>query len=209
MNKDKINEVKSEISAKEKPNEKIENKVIPLKKASLFKQYKGIIIALLVLVGLYFYNETLAKMAFENCLFQFKSMFLILPPIFILLGLLDVWVKRDTMVKYLGEESGLKGTAIAFLMGSCAAGPLYGAFPMVTVLLKKGAKFSNVLIFLGAWSTTKIPMFIFEVSALGYKFAFLRLFLDLIGIYIIAEYMERSTSKEELKEVYKKAENLF
>lgn len=185
------------------------SKVIPLEKENLFKQYRGIIIALIALVGLYFYNEVLGKMALENSLFQFKSMLLIIPPVFILLGLLDVWVERETMVKYMGEESGLKGSVIAFLMGSCAAGPLYGAFPVVALLLKKGAKFSNILIFLGAWSTTKIPMFIFEVSALGYKFAFIRLFLDIIGIYIIAQYMERSTSKEELKELYTKAENMF
>lgn len=185
------------------------SKVIPLEKENLFKQYRGIIIALIALIGLYFYNEVLGKMALENSLFQFKSMLLIIPPVFILLGLLDVWVERETMVKYMGEESGLKGSVIAFLMGSCAAGPLYGACPVVALLLKKGAKFSNILIFLGAWSTTKIPMFIFEVSALGYKFAFIRLFLDIIGIYIIAQYMERSTSKEELKELYTKAENMF
>ena len=224
MDKEKINKAKSEKVNKEARNseaieikngskeivsEKVANKVNSLKKESLLKQYNGIIVALLALVGLYFYNEVIAKLAFENSLFQFKSMLLIIPPVFILLGLLDVWVERETMIKYLGEDSGLKGIAIAFFMGSCAAGPLYGAFPMVAVLLKKGAKFSNVLIFLGAWSTTKIPMFIFETSALGYKFSFLRLFLDVIGIYVIAQYMERSTSKEELKEIYTKAQNLF
>ena len=36
----------------------------------------------------------------------------VLPPIFILLGLLDVWVERETMVRYMGEGSGLKGAAL-------------------------------------------------------------------------------------------------
>jgi len=43
--------------------------------------------------------------------------------------------------------------------------------PIVAVFIKKGAKFRNVLIFIGAWSITKIPMFLFELSALGGIFA--------------------------------------
>ena len=42
----------------------------------------------------------------------------VLPPIFVLLGLLDVWVERETMVRYMGEGSGLKGALLAFLLGS-------------------------------------------------------------------------------------------
>lgn len=42
------------------------------------------------------------------------EMLSILPPIFILLGLLDVWVKRETMIKYMGDNSGLVGILIAF-----------------------------------------------------------------------------------------------
>jgi hypothetical protein len=56
---------------------------------------------------------------------------------------------------------------LAILIGSAAAGPLYGAFPVAAVFMKKGVKFSNILIFIGAWSTTKIPMILFEVSSLG------------------------------------------
>ena len=78
-------------------------------------------------------------------------MALIIPPIFVLLGLLDVWVPRDTMVKYMGEDSGLKGIILSFVIGSAAAGPLYAAFPVAAVFMRKGVKFTNVLIFIGAW----------------------------------------------------------
>jgi len=61
-------------------------------------------------------------------------------------------------IKLMGEKSGFIGVTLAFFLGSAATGPLYAAFPVAGVLLKKGSKFSNVIIFIGAWSTTKIPM---------------------------------------------------
>jgi hypothetical protein len=50
----------------------------------------------------------------------------------------------------MGEGSGPKGVALAFLLGSFAAGPLYGAFPFAAVLMKKGASFMNILVI--AWA---------------------------------------------------------
>lgn len=40
------------------------------------------------------------------------EMLSIIPPIFILLGLLDVWVQRETMIKLMGKESGILGINI-------------------------------------------------------------------------------------------------
>lgn len=133
------------------------------------------------------------------------EMLSVIPPIFILLGLLDVWVKRETMIKYMGEKSGLIGILLAFFIGSAAAGPLYAAFPVAGVLLKKGSKLSNVLIMVGAWSTTKIPLLLFEVSAMGPKFTLIRLILDLFGIAIIAYFTEKLLSQKNKEEIYAKA----
>lgn len=133
------------------------------------------------------------------------EMLSILPPVFILLGLLDVWVKRETMIKFMGEKSGIVGVLLSFLLGSAAAGPLYAAFPVTVVLLKKGSKFSNVLIMIGAWSTTKIPLLLFEASSMGIKFMIARFILDIFGIAIIAYTTEKLLSKEEIGEIYNKA----
>ena len=67
------------------------------------------------------------------------EMLSVIPPIFVLLGLLDVWVDRATMIRFTGKGSGIKGAMIAFLLGSAAAGPLYAAFPVAGVMLKKGS----------------------------------------------------------------------
>ncbi|HZW49687.1 MAG TPA: permease [Bacillota bacterium] len=139
---------------------------------------------------------------------SFKEMLFVIPPVFVLLGLLDVWVPRETMIKYMGEGSGLKGIVLSILLGSAAAGPLYGAFPVAAVFMKKGVKFSNILIFIGAWSTTKIPMFLFEMAALGTKFALTRLLVDIPGVIIIAFILSKLISKQEIQKIYENAENI-
>ena len=74
--------------------------------------------------------------------------------------------------------------------------------------MKKGVKFTNVIIFLGAWSTTKIPMFLFEMASLGTKFAFTRLIIDIFGIIIISWIISNLMPKKEVEKIYLNAENL-
>jgi uncharacterized membrane protein YraQ (UPF0718 family) len=130
------------------------------------------------------------------------EMISVIPPIFVLLGLLDVWVDRATMMKYTGKGSGVKGVFIAFLLGSAAAGPLYVAFPLAGIMLKKGSSLFNVFIFIGAWSTTKIPMLTFEAASLGLTFTLTRLALSIVGILIIAATAEKVLNKEQQKKIY-------
>lgn len=155
-----------------------------------------------VLISLLFINQELGKKAFGITTFSLKEMLVVIPPVFVLLGLLDVWVPKETMVKYMGEDSGIFGIILAFLIGSAAAGPLYGAFPVAGVFLKKGAKLSNVFIFIGAWSTTKIPMFLFEISSMGLKFALTRLIINIPIIIIIATLLGRSVTHKEKEGIY-------
>ena len=71
-------------------------------------------------------------------------------------------------------------------------------------MIKKGAKFTNILIFLGAWSTMKIPMFLFEMASLGYAFAITRLILSFTGILFMSWLINRLMSKDEIQAIYTK-----
>lgn len=170
---------------------------------NIIKRYRFFLATIVVLAIITILNREIGVKAMEVVGFSFKEMALVIPPVFILLGLLDIWVPRETMVKYMGEGSGLKGIVLAIVLGSAAAGPLYAAFPVAAVFMKKGAKISNVLIFIGAWSTTKIPMFLFELSALGASFAITRLLVDIPGIILIAYVLSMMLSKKEVEEIYK------
>lgn len=170
------------------------------------KRYRVFIVVLIGVGILTAFNYPLGMKALGITAYSFKEMILVIPPIFVLLGLLDIWIPRETMVKYMGEGSGLKGILLSIFIGSAAAGPLYGAFPVAAVFMKKGVKFSNILIFIGAWSTTKIPMLLFEATSLGTKFALTRLLIDIPGILIIAFILSAFINEDDIKKIYLNAE---
>lgn len=166
------------------------------------KRYRFSIIALSISIIIFLFNKELGLKSIVIASYSLKEMLIVVPPIFILLGLLDVWIPKETMIKYMGDKSGIKGILLSIVIGSAAAGPLYGAFPVAAVFMKKGVKFSNVLIFIGAWSTTKIPMFLFEIASLGTKFATIRLIIDIPGIIIISYLICSLIKKDEIEKIY-------
>ena len=174
----------------------------------ILKKYRFFIITLVALIILALINMSLAIQATNTIKNSFKEMLLILPPVFILLGLLDIWVERETMIKFMGEGSGLLGSLLAFLVGSAAAGPLYIAFPIAAAFMKKGVKFTNILILLGAWSTTKIPMLLFESASLGIQFTLVRFIINLIIIVIMTFIINRLLNPKEKEAIYQKASQL-
>ena len=117
-------------------------------------------------------------------------MILFLPLMFILIGLFDVWIPREKIEKHIGEDSGWKGTLLVILLASLQAGPLYGAFPFAYILWKKGCNIRNIFIYLGAFSTIKIPMITFEIGFLGLKFSLLRTLITLPIFILIGYAME-------------------
>ncbi len=174
----------------------------------IIKRYRAFIVVLACVGLLTLFNRTIGTKALSISVHSFLEMLFIIPPVFVLLGLLDVWVPRESMIRYMGEGSGLKGVLLSLFIGSAAAGPLYAAFPVSAVFMKKGVSFSNVMIFIGAWSTTKIPMVLFEFESLGSAFALTRLLVDIPGIIIIALLLSKMGGKEEIKQIYDNAEKI-
>jgi uncharacterized membrane protein YraQ (UPF0718 family) len=129
------------------------------------------------------------KIGFNFWLFL-KEMILFLPLMFILIGLFDVWVPREKIEKHIGHESGWKGTGLVILLATLQAGPLYGAFPFAYILWKKGCSIRNVFIYLGAYSTIKIPMLTFEIGFLGLKFSLLRTLISLPVFIALGFFIE-------------------
>ena len=169
---------------------------------SLLRRYR----LFLIMIGVWFILLAIdAALAWSSLYLSgshFLQMLAVLPPIFLLLGLLDAWVPREVIIRLTGEGSGIKGATLAFLLGSFASGPLYAAFPIAGVMIAKGAGVFNVMIFIGAWSTTKIPQLLFEVSSLGWKFMVLRFAINLPVILIIGALVRRSLSQDDLDAIY-------
>lgn len=143
---------------------------------------------------------------------NFRDMLSVLPPIFILLGLLEVWVPREVIIRNLGETSGIRGITLSILLGAAAAGPLYVAFPVAVAMLKKGARFGNIVIFLFSWSTLKIPLLLFEASALGWRFTLARAAVNLPFIILMGYLVDKmmpAAEKEQLREKQLQLETLL
>jgi len=130
--------------------------------------------------------------AIGNNFFSFAfSMLKIVPVAFVLIGLFEVWIRKETIEKHLGEDSSWIGFFWAIVLSSTTAGGLYVAFPIAAVLYKKGAKLSIIFTYLGAVSVCRIPMTIFEASFLGIKFTLVRLLISLPLIIISSIIMGR------------------
>ena len=175
----------------------------------ILKRYQIAIMILLINLVLLIFKPEFGINSLTGTAENLKEMLEIMPPIFILLGLLDVWVERETMIKLMGEDSKMLGIIIAFLLGSVAAGPLYVSFPFAGTLLKKGSNLFNVLIFIGAWSATKIPISLFEASVMGWRFMVIRYVIDIPAIIIIAYIIDKIISQNEKKNIYDKAKALI
>ena len=126
--------------------------------------------------------------------------------VFILLGLFDVWVPRERIAPHLGEASGIRGIVLAVLLGASSAGPLYVAFPVAEVMLRKGTSLRNIFIFLGSWSSMRLPMVLFEIQSVGPVFALSRFAASLAGILLMGVLLERLLGLEVRQEILERFE---
>jgi uncharacterized membrane protein YraQ (UPF0718 family) len=157
-----------------------------------------IIYFLFIAISLIFHFES-GEMIGKNFFSFALSMIKIVPVAFILIGLFEVWIKRETIEKHLGDNSSWRGYFWAILLSGTTVGGLYVAFPIAAVLHKKGAKLSVIFTYIGASAVCRIPMVIFEASFLGIKFTFIRLIISLSLIIISSAVMGNILTKAKYK----------
>lgn len=123
----------------------------------------------------------------------------ILPPAFILIGLFEVWVKKETVERHFGEESGIRGYIWAVLLSGTTVGGLYVAFPVAYSLYSKGAKLSVIFTYVSASAICRVPMAIFEASFVGLKFTAIRLLVSLplviVTSILLGDYLKKRSYK--------------
>ena len=127
------------------------------------------------------------------------EMLKILPCAFILIGLFEVWVKRETVAKHFGEGSGIRGYLWGVLLASTTVGGLYVSFPVAYSLYSKGAKLSVIFTYLGASAICRVPMVVFEASFLGIKFSVIRLLVSIplviVTSILLGNYLKQRNYK--------------
>lgn len=178
-----------------KSNEKIKQK------KSLIRDYiiMGAIIIVAVIALLFFPDKSGPVLSVSKN--YFLELIMILPAIMIIIGLFSVWIPKEMVVKYMGKTSGIKGIFFAIALGMLPTGPLYIAFPMAVSLLKKGAKISNIVIFISAWACIKLPQELVEIQFLGIEFTLLRLALTIIFVIIMGIIIEKIINFTDRKKI--------
>jgi len=127
------------------------------------------------------------------------EMLKILPCAFILIGLFAVWIKKETVIKHLGENCGIKGYLWVLLLAGFSVGGLYMAFPLAETLNKKGASLKIIFTYLGFVGIFRIPMTIFEISFLGLPFTVVRLMVTIPLFLLIGIFFGTILKKQDYK----------
>lgn len=162
------------------------------------KNNKFLTLVIITYIGLSIVMPGKAVKSLNNSLYYIKEMLIIMPVIMLLTSLIEAWVPKKAIENALGEGAGFKGSIFSFLLGSFSAGPIYAAFPVCKMLLKKGASVSNIVVILSAWAVIKIPMLANEAKFLGVKFMGIRWVLTTISIIIMAYITSRIVKKEDI-----------
>ena len=169
-----------------------------MKRASIVRIVAISCYALFLIVSFTFDYHPGREIGYNFASFSLE-MLKILPCAFILIGMFEAWVKRETVEKHFGERSGIKGYLWAVLLAGTTVGGLYVAFPVAYSLHSKGAKLSVIFTYIGASAICRVPMTMFEASFLGIKFSAIRLFVSLPLVIVTSILLGNYLTKRNYK----------
>jgi len=117
------------------------------------------------------------------------KMFLNLLPailsVLILVSIFLFFLPNQTLVHYLGKESGIMGYVIAALLGSISLIPGFIAYPLAGILLKNGVSYPVIAVFITTLMMVGILTLPIEIKYFGVRTAIMRNILYFIGALFI------------------------
>ena len=117
--------------------------------------------------------------AFENILPQFLS-------ILILIGIMLAVLSPEVISSLIGKQSGWFGMILAAAIGSITLIPGFIAFPLASALLKSGAGFMQIAVFISTLMMVGIVTIPVEIKYFGKKATILRNALAFAFSFVVA-----------------------
>ena len=117
--------------------------------------------------------------SFENILPQLLS-------ILVIIGIMLAVLRPEVISSLIGEKSGWLGMVMASLIGSITLIPGFVAFPLASALLKSGAGFMQIAVFISTLMMVGIVTIPLEIKYFGKKAAILRNSLAFVFSFIVA-----------------------
>jgi len=106
------------------------------------------IIILVIYAILFVISPDKAGLAIESSGNVFLSMIIPLSLVFLIMLLINLFLKPAAVAKFLGKGSGIKGIVLSAAAGIISTGPIYAWYPLLKDLKEKGAGESLIAIFL-------------------------------------------------------------
>ena len=105
--------------------------------------------------------------------------------ILIAVAFLLALLPKEALARLLGERSGAIGFVIAALLGSISLIPGIVAYPLSSVLIKNGAAYPIIAVFITTLMMVGIVTLPLEQKFFGFKVALVRNILSFIGAVLI------------------------
>ena len=116
----------------------------------------------------------------------------LLPVLIIMLALVSIvlfLIPNETLVKYMGEGSGIKGWVTAALIGSIALIPGFIAYPLCGILIDNGVAYSVIAVFITTLMMTGFLTLPVEAKFFGWKVSVIRNLVSLAAALFIGLIM--------------------
>lgn len=94
---------------------------------------------------------------------------------FVVAGMIQALVPTQTISKWVGSESGIRGIFLGCLAGGFSPGGPYVSLPIAVAFVRSGASIGTMVSFLTAWSLWAVARLPMEVGILGWKLTLARI----------------------------------
>ncbi|MDI6861182.1 MAG: permease [Caldisericia bacterium] len=109
--------------------------------------------------------------------------------IFVIMGLITVFVSKETIANLLGSKSGIQGILLGEIIGAVALIQPSAVYPFSGTLLNKGASYAVLYAFIGTAILIGVSTLPAEIKFLGKKFTLIRNLLTFLLIFIFSLFI--------------------
>jgi uncharacterized membrane protein YraQ (UPF0718 family) len=116
----------------------------------------------------------------------------LLPILLLMLALVSIvlfLIPNETLVRYMGEGSGVKGWITAAGVGSVALIPGFIAYPLCGILIKSGVAYSVIAVFITTLMMTGFITLPVEAKFFGWRTSVIRNLFSLVAALFIGLLM--------------------
>jgi uncharacterized membrane protein YraQ (UPF0718 family) len=134
----------------------------------------GVLAAVLLIAG-YARGEGQHLEGMRSALGMTVSVLPLLLFAFVVAGMVQTLVSAETISRWVGAESGMRGIVIGTIAGGLAPGGPYVSLPVAAGLVRSGAGTGTMVAFLTAWSLWAVARLPMEVGVLGWRLTLARI----------------------------------